>query len=99
MWTELVRRLAKAYVDGDDCLFALHDALIEFGREDLAAVHFGANPCLPYKCSVIACILSDVNYPGSGWFFDKGVDVCTILNHHIIDNGLRSDLFRQWLEN
>jgi hypothetical protein len=35
-WTPEIVRLAEAYTDGADCGFALHDALMEAGKPELA---------------------------------------------------------------
>lgn len=35
-WSPEVVRLAEAYIDGQDCGFALHDALLEAGKPELA---------------------------------------------------------------
>jgi hypothetical protein len=65
---ETVRALARAFAAGEDCGFALCDALLEQGRV-ADAEHFrphdGGPACLPGEyCLVIADILEPLDLPG-----------------------------------
>ncbi len=55
-WPSIVIPLAKALYRGEDCLFALHDALLEAGCTEMA-VHF-AQEKHPKGCWVLDLILS-----------------------------------------
>ena len=60
VYPEHLVALAQSHQAGEDCLFALHDALIELGHADLAKLHFGGPMvrCRPGSvCSVVLDIL------------------------------------------
>jgi len=55
-WPSTVVQLADSLYNGEDCCFALHDALLEAGHTDLAD-HFGQEKCHPKGCWVVDMIL------------------------------------------
>jgi hypothetical protein len=55
VWSSQILDISAALYAGQDCAFALHDALLEAGREDLAQ-HFRANDH-PKGCWVLDFIL------------------------------------------
>jgi len=55
-WSETVIGLANALYDGEDCAFALHDALLEEGHGDLAG-HIRDENHHPKGCWVVDLLL------------------------------------------
>lgn len=55
-WPSTVTSLAEAMYQGQDCMFALHDALVETGHPDLAD-HFRQEPWHPNGCWTLDLIL------------------------------------------
>jgi hypothetical protein len=55
-WPVTVIQLAEALYAGEDCAFALHDALLEAGHSELAA-HFKEEQWHPKGCWVVDMIL------------------------------------------
>lgn len=55
-WPAAVVRLAEALYAGEDCTFALYDALLEAGHADLAE-HFGGKQWHPKGCWVVDFLL------------------------------------------
>lgn len=55
-WPLIVFELAEALYDGEDCAFALHDALLEAGHAELAQ-HFRDEKWHPKGCWALDLIL------------------------------------------
>jgi hypothetical protein len=55
-WPSTVVQLAESLYDGQDCAFALHDALLEAGHAELAE-HFRSEQWHPKGCWVVDLIL------------------------------------------
>jgi hypothetical protein len=62
-WSSTVVALAQALYRGEDCLFALHDALLDEGATDLA-FHFG-QPEHPKGCWLLDMLRSPLSEPGT----------------------------------
>lgn len=55
-WPDTIRQLAESLYGGEDCAFALHDALLDVGEMDLAQ-HFAEPGRHPKGCWAVDLIL------------------------------------------